>query len=93
MSRRKESRNNGFFPVLILALLFIVGGVAMLVKDQVAVGINSRTTQFSAVGGFLLIFIGIIFLIVSYYSLSPNSKIREFFEGEIIIKKSKKRNK
>lgn len=68
---------------LILSLLFIAMGVTMIAKNLVAVGINSRTLQPSGFGGALLILIGIIFLIVSYFSLSPFSKIRQFFEGKV----------
>lgn len=76
--------NSDFFkalPTLSLAILFVTLGIIMAIKNQVVVGINSRTMQFSAVGGYLLIFVGIIFLAVSYFSLSPFGKIRRFFEG------------
>ena len=76
------------FPTLFLALVFIVTGVVMIVNDLVAVGINSRTLQRSGLGGWLLIFIGFIFLVVTYYSFSPFSKIRNLFEH-----RKKNRNK
>ena len=93
MSKKRRGRDTGFLPFLLLAVLFILGGVTMEVKNQVAVGFSSRTKQFTAVGGYLLIFIGSVFLIVSYYSLSPNSKIREFFEGRISVRNRNKRSK
>lgn len=68
------------FPTLLLALLFIVAGVVMIVNNMVAVGINSRTLQRSGFGGYLLIFIGLIFLVITYYSFSPFSKVRNLFE-------------
>lgn len=78
-----------FFPTLLLAVIFILSGVFMIVNNVVAVGINSRTLQSSAIGGWLLIFIGLIFLVVTYYSFSPFSKIRNLFEHR---KKSTRNN-
>jgi len=78
-----------FFPTLLLAVIFILSGVFMIVNNVVAVGINSRTLQSSAIGGWLLIFIGLIFLVVTYYSFSPFSKIRNLFEPQ---KKSTRNN-
>jgi hypothetical protein len=67
------------FPTLLLALLFIAAGVIMIANNMVAVGINSRTLQRSGLGGGLLIFVGLIFLVVTYYSFSPFSKFRNLF--------------
>ena len=83
---RVKTKLTDVLATLILAVLFIVGGIIMLVKDLVAVGIN-RALQFSAVGGYLLILVGLVFLLVTYFSLSPFSKIRQFFEGGIKGKK------
>ncbi len=56
---------------------------------MVAVGINSRTLQRSGLGGGLLIFVGLIFLIVTYYSFSPFGKIRNLFQHRHKMKKQK----
>jgi hypothetical protein len=48
----------------------------MLVNNLSVYGINRRTLMVSGYGGHLIILIGIISLIVTYYSLSPFSKIR-----------------
>jgi hypothetical protein len=63
------------FPLL-LSVLFILLGGAMIVKELTAYGVNSRTLKLSGLGGHLLILIGVIFLIVTYFSLSPYSWIR-----------------
>jgi len=63
----------------LLGAMSIVTGVVMVINHIVVAGINSRTLQYSGFGGYLLILVGIIFLIISYYSLSPYSKIRRFF--------------
>ena len=76
------------FPTLLFALIFIAAGVVMIVNKLVAVGINSRTLQRSGLGGWLLIFIGLISLVVTYYSFSPFSKVRNLFEH----RKKKTRN-
>ena len=78
-----KSSKTDLFVFLTLALQFIIGGIIMLSKDLVAVGVNSRTLSVSGFGGHLLILIGCIFLIVAYYTLSPFSKIRRFIEGGI----------
>lgn len=48
----------------------------MLVNNLSVYGINRRTLMVSGYGGHLIILIGIISLIVTYYSLSPFSKVR-----------------
>lgn len=71
-----------FFPTLLSSVIFILSGVVMIVNNTVAVGVNSRTLQSSGFGGWLLIFIGLIFLVVTYNSISPFSKIRNLFESQ-----------
>jgi hypothetical protein len=66
-------------PTLLLGVFSLIWGIVMIAKDLVAIGIN-RTLQKTGFGGCLPILIGIVFLIVTYYSLSPYSRIREFFE-------------
>lgn len=74
--------SKGYIIPLAYAALFIIGGIFMIVKNLVAFGVNSRTLSPSGFGGHLLILIGCIFLVVAYYSLSPFSKVRRFFEGD-----------
>ncbi|MEM9832382.1 MAG: hypothetical protein AAF944_17250 [Bacteroidota bacterium] len=71
------------------SLFFLVVGVKMIVEDKVAFGYN-RALQPSGYGGHLLIIAGIIFLVVTYFSLSPFSKFRQFFEGKPEVKKKNK---
>ncbi|SMD45744.1 hypothetical protein SAMN00777080_4409 [Aquiflexum balticum DSM 16537] len=71
-----KKQNILFIFPLVLSVLFILLGGVMIVKDLAAYGVNSRTLKLSGLGGHLLILIGIIFLVVTYYSLSPFSWIR-----------------
>jgi hypothetical protein len=48
----------------------------MIVKNLSVYGINRKTLMVSGYGGHLIILIGIISLIVTYYSFSPFSKVR-----------------
>lgn len=48
----------------------------MIVNNLSVYGLNLRTHVVSGFGGHLLILIGVISLIVTYYSFSPFSKIR-----------------
>jgi len=64
---------------LTLGIGFLIIGIAMITNDLVAVGIN-RTMQESGFGGYLLLLIGIVFIVVTYFSLSPFSRIRKFLE-------------
>lgn len=61
--------------LIVSSLLLLMGGI-MLVKNLSAYGVNRRTLMVSGYGGHLLILFGIISFIVTYYSLSPFSKIR-----------------
>lgn len=71
-----------YIPTLVGGVLLIIWGIIMLVNDLVGYGVHYLTQQFTAGGGWLLILIGLILLGVSYFSLSPFSKIRKFFEGK-----------
>lgn len=75
-----KTKISDVLPTLVFAIGFITWGVVMIVKDQVAVGTNSRTLQTTGFGGHLLILIGVVFLYVTYFALSPYSRIRRFFE-------------
>ncbi|RIJ42476.1 hypothetical protein D1627_00990 [Pontibacter oryzae] len=83
----------GTISSFIMAIVFIIWGIKMIVYKLVAIGVNSRTLSPSGFGGELLILIGLIFLVVAYYSLSPFSKIRQFFEGDFKNRNKKKDNK
>ena len=86
----KKSNNLFLFP-LAVSVFFILMGGAMVVKGLVAYGVNSRTLKMSGLGGHLFILIGVIFLIVTYYSLSPFSRIRNINFN--IFKRKRKRNR
>ena len=88
-----KKKNNLFIFPLILSVLFVLLGSAMLTKELTAYGFNTRTLKLSGLGGHLLILIGIIFLIVSYYSLSPFGRIRNFNFTRFNRKRKKRSNK
>ncbi len=53
----------------------------MLAFEIYKVGKHYLTQQQTSVGGYFVIFISLITILVGYYSLSPFSKLREFIEG------------
>ncbi|WP_017734088.1 hypothetical protein [Nafulsella turpanensis] len=71
-------KNN--YTGFIFAIVFLALGIGMISQDMVAIGVNSRTHSLSGFGGSLLIFVGIIFLVVGYYGLSPFSHLRRIIE-------------
>ena len=79
-------KNRNDFHVIIfplsISLFFLFFGGYLLFNDLLAVGRNSRTLGFSVFGGHLMILVGLIFLVITYFCLSPFNKIREFFEGK-----------
>ncbi len=91
MVKKKLKITNLIILPLIFSTLFILIGVGMIVKGLVGYGINSRTLMVSGFGGHLLILIGIIFLIVTYFSLSPYSKIRNIDLNFLFKKKELKK--
>ena len=82
LKMKHKTKVSGVLATLILGFGFLICGVVMIAKDLVAVGINIRTMQESGFGGYLLLLIGIVFLIVTYFSLSPFGRIRKFFEDD-----------
>jgi choline-glycine betaine transporter len=69
--------------------IWVVWGIRFIIKNQAVVG-EHRDESLNVVGGWLILFVGIIFLYVSYHSLSPHGKIRSFFEDQPIRKKKNK---
>lgn len=65
-----------------IAIVFIGSGIFMLIRNLVIGGVYARTNQITGFGGWFLILFGLVFLVVAYFSLSPFSPIREFFEGD-----------
>nr|MBI1229205.1 hypothetical protein [Cytophagales bacterium] len=82
-----SKNNNLFLFPLIMSIMFILMGGAMIAKGMVGIGINSRTKMVSGYGGHLLVLAGIIFLVVTYYSISPFSKVRNI--GKMFTKNRK----
>lgn len=76
----KEKISSTTLSVLLFALFFTVWGITMLVRDIQVIGYRARYGQYSVLGGPILILIGAIFWYVTYQTLSPFSRIRQFFE-------------
>lgn len=66
-----------FLPIALMICFLIY----MLVRGLAVAGVSGRALQKTGFGGHLVIFLGVVFLVVAYYSLSPFSKVRRFFEG------------
>ena len=84
----KQSRWE-YLPHLFASIVCIVAGIWMILNNKVGIGIDGLTQQLTSGGGPLLILIGFILLGVTYFSLSPFSKLRQFFEGSSKRKKHK----
>jgi hypothetical protein len=84
----KEEKINwpaiGYFT---FSTLWIIEGIIFIIEDRVIIGLH-RDSNLNVVGGWLIAGVGIIFLYVSYHSLSPFGKIRSFLEET-----SKRKNK
>jgi amino acid transporter len=65
----------------VIAIVFMGSGIFMLIRNLVVGGVYARTNQTSGFGGWFLMLFGLVFLVVAYFSLSPFSRMREFFEG------------
>ncbi len=88
----KENRWE-YLPYLFASVACIVSGILMIVNDRASIGRDGLTQQLTAGGGPLLIFMGIIFLVVTYFSLSPFNRVRQFFNGSARAKKQNKSKK
>jgi hypothetical protein len=72
----KKGSNHLFIILLTVSILILLTGGVMLVNHLSVYGINRRTLMVSGYSGHLIILVGIISLIVTYYSASPFSKVR-----------------
>ena len=75
----------GFFLISILLILI---GIYLLINNNAIIG-TKRNLELNVVGGPLIIFVGLIFLYVSYHSLSPFGKFRRFFEGNNFFRRKR----
>ena len=70
-----------YFPILLLAVVFISLGIIMIANDLYGVGFREEYNSYSAISGHYLVLAGVLFLIITYFCLSPFNKIRMFVEG------------
>jgi len=78
--------------VFLGAISSISYGIWMITNNKVGYGTHRLTLQQTGSGGELLILIGVVFLIVTYFTLSPFNPIRKFLD-RLLFKKKKKSNK
>jgi hypothetical protein len=91
-SEKYEQREGAiwrYLPTLTLSLLFIGVGLYLLIGNLIIVGTDARYPQPTANGGEMFLIVGLIFLIVTYFSLSPFSRLRQCIEGKTKLKKRK----
>ena len=84
MARKNDTL---FLMPFIASVVCFFMGARMIANGLVAMGVNSRTKMISGFGGHLSILIGIIGLVVTYYSISPFSKLRNL--GKMFTKRRK----
>jgi hypothetical protein len=93
-SKKEEQKDKRgawvYLPTLMLSILFIGFGLYLTINSLIVVGTFSRTMQPTAKGGGIYILVGLIFLVVTYFSISPFSRVRQFIEGKTRIKKRRK---
>jgi phosphotransferase system glucose/maltose/N-acetylglucosamine-specific IIC component len=87
-----ENKRSGEVLYLVISILLSISGLTMLIGDKAVLGIDYLTQLPSGYSGYFLILIGTIFFVIYYFTLSPFSRIRKFFEGGSKIK-SKNRKK
>ena len=76
-----KNRNWDITFSLTLTAIFMSWGIYMMFNGKYGVGVDGFTQQYTATGGELFLLVGLIFLLTTYYSLSPYSKIRNFFNS------------
>ncbi len=79
MSQSKD-RVWGLVGMIVFSLFLIGWGIYLMVSNKYAKGYDHYTQQATGSGGEYFILFGIIFGIVTYFTLSPFSKFRSFFE-------------
>jgi hypothetical protein len=84
-----RDKSFNYLVTLLLGVIFLGWGIVMITNNLYAIGIRLQYSSYSAIDGYLLIFVSMIFFIVTYFSLSPFNKIRIFFEGGSTKKKRK----
>tara|TARA_R100000005_G_scaffold94915_1_gene74477 strand:- start:604 stop:876 length:273 start_codon:yes stop_codon:yes gene_type:complete len=75
--------------VFLGAIICFSFGLWMIINDKVGIGTHRLTQQPTGSGGELLILIGILFLVVTYFTLHPFSLIRKFIDNLFSRKKRK----
>ena len=78
MSKRDDFWTS--ITVFLGAISFTSYGLWMIINDKVGIGIHRLTQQPTGSGGELFLVIGIIFLVVTYFTLPPFSLIRKFID-------------
>ncbi len=80
LNQVSKERFSGAIYFIFGSLLFIAG-IIMLIFDINKLGKHYLTQQQTSVGGYFVIFVSLVSIIIGYFSLSPFNKIREYIEG------------
>lgn len=91
-SDQQKKINWNTLALLLSAIASFIIALYLILGNLVATGSNLRGLQPTAKGGEYFIFIGLFFLIATYYSLSPFSRLRQFIEGKTRTRKKKSKN-
>ena len=91
LNKEKDKFNWTGISLFSFSIVWIIEGIIFIIEDKAIIGLH-RNLSLNVVGGWLIVLSGIIFLYVSYHSLSPFGKIRSFLEGPGRKRKSGNRN-
>ncbi len=80
MPKNQNKINNSAIALFLMALFGIIGGTVMLIENKAILG-RHRDLSLNVVDGWIILFVGLVFLVVAYFSLSPFGQIRQFFEN------------
>jgi len=81
------NKNKTSIFYFMISSLLIATGFFSWIHDITKSGKHYLTQQNTVFGGPIIIFLGLIALIIGYYSLSPFGRVRKFFENGLRRKK------
>lgn len=82
IGRLKKDKDHiwGIIGATIFSIFLIGWGIYMLVSGKYAKGYDHYVQQETGAGGEYYILIGVILIVITYFTLSPFGKIRRFFD-------------
>ena len=89
MTKQKEKGTKSSWVVFAYAIIFTGFGIYLIIRNKYTIGIDHLTQKGTATSGHYFLLFGLIFFVVAYFTLSPYSKVRGFFENRRKTKKKK----